>query len=369
MLGRMPHPAKDALHVRGNNSPERGTRGPDRAIREVARRQHGVIARHQLTALGLSDDEIKYRLRVGRLHPLHRAVYATGHAPLTREGRFMAAVLAAEPGAALTHRSAAQHWGLPVAGRGPVDVTVGRNRRPRRGIALHRACLPADEVMVHDGIPITTVPRTIFDMAADLRPRQLERAFNEAEALHLWDELSLLDLLDRYPGRPGGPAVRALLEARAGGAIVTRSELECRFLELVDEVGLPAPETNVVIGGPRGGLPLARRARNRGARRPRLSWDGGCLRARPRARSDPAGGGLATGTGDVAASRTESPRPGPRSAPDPPPASGYSGGMRLSSVWVPPVVAGGGVAEAAAVAPRVGASIQDAGPGDRGGGG
>jgi hypothetical protein len=249
MLRGIPPAPEDARCVNRNSSGKRSEHLADRAIGEVARRQRGVITRGQLIALGVTADHIEYRLRVGRLHPLHRSVYATGHAPLTRDARFTAAVLAAGPGAALSHRAAAQHWGLPVAGRGPVDVTVGRSRRPQQGIAFHRATLPADEVTAHEGIPTTTVPRTVFDLAADLRPRQLERALNEAEALRLWDELSLVDLVERYPRRPGCPAVRRLLAARAEGATVTRSELEREFLEFVDELGLPTPETNAAIEG------------------------------------------------------------------------------------------------------------------------
>jgi very-short-patch-repair endonuclease len=239
---------EDARHVDRNSSGKRNEHTVDRAIGALARRQHGVIARAQLTALGLSADQIDYRLRVGRLHPLYRAVYFTGHGPLAREARFRAAVLAGGTGAALGRRSAAAHWSLPVAQRGEIEVIVPKQRRPVRGLRFHRVALPSDELTVHDGIPVTTVPRTLFDLAAELRPRQLERAFNEAEALRLWDELSLLDLLERYRGRPGGPAIRALLHAHGARQTITRSELERRFLEFLDEFGLPTPETNVLIG-------------------------------------------------------------------------------------------------------------------------
>jgi len=109
--------------------------------------------------------------------------------------------------------------------------------------------LPPDEVTVREGIPVTTVPRTLFDLAAVLRPRQLERALNEAEVLRLWDELSLLDLLRRYPRRQGSRTVRAILGAREAGATITRSELEVLFLEFVDWAHLPHPETNVTVEG------------------------------------------------------------------------------------------------------------------------
>jgi hypothetical protein len=159
----------------------------------------------------------------------------------------MAAVLAGGPGAVLSHRSAAALWG--VAAISGLDVTVPKQRRPAAGIELHVSSLPPDETTHRSGIPVTTVPRTLLDMATILRPRQLERAINEAEAQRLLDSLSLHDLLPRYPRRPGTPAIRALLAARAAGATVTRSELEVRFLEFVDDLGLPSPQTNQWIEG------------------------------------------------------------------------------------------------------------------------
>ena len=156
----------------------------------------------------------------------------------------MAAVLAGGAGAVLSHRSAAQLWGLRSGMSVPVDVTVDRSRGRRKGIRFHRRPLPFDEVTTRDGIPLTTVPRTIFDLAAGERPRALERLINEADVERLWDRLSLVDLLERYPNRAGSAALRAALRARRAGATVTKSELEEMFVELVDEFGLPRPEIN-----------------------------------------------------------------------------------------------------------------------------
>ena len=161
----------------------------------------------------------------------------------------MAAVLAGGDGAVLSHRDAAALWGIRPDARSLIEVTTPRGQHPRRGIQFHRSSLPPDEVTVHDGIPVTTVPRTLFDLAAFLRPRQLERALNEAEVLRLWDELSLHDLLRRYPRRKGSCAVRAVLLARSAGATITRSDLEVLFLEFVDETGLPEPEMNDEVLG------------------------------------------------------------------------------------------------------------------------
>ena len=226
---------------------KRKVHAPDEAILDLARRQHGVLARRQLLERGVGPDAIDFRLRRGRLLPLHRAVYAAGHDALTREGRWMAAVLAGGPGAVLSHRPAAGLWG--IAAISGLEVTVPKQRRSAGRIGLRVTRLPADEITLRSGIPVTTVPRTLLDLATILRPRQLERAMNEAETQRLLDDLSLHDLLARYPRRPGTPAIRALLAARAAGATVTRSDLEVKFLEFVDEFGFPIPQTNQWIEG------------------------------------------------------------------------------------------------------------------------
>ena len=130
-----------------------------------------------------------------------------------------------------------------------LDVTVPRQRRPAPGIPLHVSVLPPDEVTHRDGIPVTTIARTLFDLATILRPRQLESALHEAEVQRLRDQLSLHGLLVRYPRRPGTPAIRALLAAGDNGSTLTRSELELRFLELIDARRLSAPQTNQWIEG------------------------------------------------------------------------------------------------------------------------
>lgn len=243
-------PDADATDVFRNSSGKRQADPVDpvdRAIGRVAAGQRGVISRRQLLELGLRADHIDYRLRLGRLHALHRAVYAVGHDSLPREGRWLAAVLTSGPGAALSHRSAAAHWGI-WGGAAGIHVTVPRQRRAQHRISLHHACIEPDEITVHDGIPTTGVSRTIFDLAPGLRPRQLERVLNDSERLRLTDALTLDDLLHRYPRRQGSARVRALLEARGAGEKRTRSDLEVAFLEFADAAGLPEPMTNQWIG-------------------------------------------------------------------------------------------------------------------------
>jgi very-short-patch-repair endonuclease len=238
----------DATDVTRDIGGQRQSRGLEKRIARVAGRQHGVISRDQLLALGLGEDGIDYRLSTGRLVPLHRSVYGVGHRNRSRETVWMAAVLKGGEGTVLSYRPAGAAWAIGSSA-GRVEVTVPRQKRPHRRIVFHHSVLPADERTTHNGIPITTVPRTILDLATVLDVRGIEKAINEAEIKRLWDELSLHDLLHRYRGRAGTKVVRAALRKRTEGATVTKSELEELFIRFADGARLPRPETNTHIEG------------------------------------------------------------------------------------------------------------------------
>jgi very-short-patch-repair endonuclease/predicted transcriptional regulator of viral defense system len=225
---------------------KRCSRDLGREVAELAERQHGVVARRQLFAIGVSRRAIEGRLAAGTLHPLHRGVYAVGHLKLSSDGRWMAAALAGGPDAVVSHCAAGAVWGLRPW-RGRAEVTVPSYRRERAGIKFFRSHLPEDEVTTVRGVPVTTVPRTIFDLAAVRERRDVERAIEEAEYRRLTDPLSLEALLTRYPRRRGSRTIRAILAAGRIGSGITRSELEERFLAFVQEVRLPAPRTNVPL--------------------------------------------------------------------------------------------------------------------------
>lgn len=213
---------------------------------EAAGTQHGVVAFAQLVEMGYGVGAVDSLVRRRRLHSVYPGVYAVGHSALSREGRWMAAVLAAGPGAVLSHRQEAAMWQVLPLPRSRIDVTAPRQRRPP-GVLAHRRRLLNDEVTVRDGIPVTSVSRTLFDLAAVVPRAGVERAINEAEALRLSDQLSLGDLVRRYRGRRGVAVIRAILEEGRIGSQVTRSGLESRFLTFLDEAGLPGPLTNVGI--------------------------------------------------------------------------------------------------------------------------
>jgi len=210
----------------------------------LAGRQHGVVARWQLLDMGFSRDMI--HRRIGRdLHRLHRGVYAYGHVAITQESRWMAAVLAFGPDAVLSHRSAGQLWGLVPRSSIRPEVTKpgGAGGRPR--LVTHRGSLPADEVGRYRGIPVTSVARTMLDLAGMLDEREVERAWNEMEVRGYRLRLSVPDLLDRYPGRKGVRRLARLANRRTLPVGITRNDLEEAFLALVDRHALPRPRMNV----------------------------------------------------------------------------------------------------------------------------
>lgn len=156
----------------------------------------------------------------------------------------MAATLAGGAGAALSRRSAAALWGIRPSSRTQPDVTAPRRRRSNDAVDFHEGALLADEVTVARGIPVTTVPRTLLDLAAVLDERRLEAALNAAEALPLADALSLDDLIARYPRRPGVAKLKTVLSHARIGVTVTRSELKERFLSFLRDADLPTPHVN-----------------------------------------------------------------------------------------------------------------------------
>ncbi len=180
----------------------------------------------------------------GGLGLTHRGVYAVGHRALTVESRWMAAVLAHGREAVLSHRSAGQLWGLCPRSRIAPEVTCPGAKKSKPGIVSHRGSLPGDEVVWERGIRVTTVPRTMLDLAGVLGEREVERAWNEMEVRGYTNALSVPDLLARYPGRRGSVALGRLAGGTTAPVGRMRSELEEAFLALVDRYGLPRPRMN-----------------------------------------------------------------------------------------------------------------------------
>lgn len=221
----------------------------DDTIFELAARQHGVVSRRQLVQAGVSPDKVDGRVRAKRLHPLYRGVYRVGPV-VAQYAHEMAAVLACDGLAVVSHRSAAALWQLMPQrrGAGPVAVILAHSDHGRRpNIEPHRMrTLPADEVTKLDRIPITTPARTLLDIAGAVNRRELERAVAEAFARGLANQSAINTLLSRHRRRPGTRVLRALLGPEQPA--LTRSEAEERFLALIRKARLPSPEVNVPIG-------------------------------------------------------------------------------------------------------------------------
>jgi predicted transcriptional regulator of viral defense system len=217
-------------------------------IAELAERQHDVVTLHQLQLLGLGRSGVAKRTAIGRLHRIHQGVYAVGTARLTEHGYWMAAVLAYGPRAVLSHRSAAALWGLMRGDGARIDVTLPkRSVRRRPGIVAHASpSLTVDDMTEEDGIPSTTVARTLLDLAEVAPRRVVERALDQAEVLKLFDMGAVEDVLTRAHGRRGASALRALLADRLEPTL-TRSELEERFLALCREASVADPAVNAWI--------------------------------------------------------------------------------------------------------------------------
>jgi very-short-patch-repair endonuclease len=198
----------------------------DARIAVVAERQHGVVSVAQLMEAGLTRNALSGRVKGGRLHRVHRGVYAVGHAGISSHGRWMAAALACGEGAALSHRSAAVLWGLLKREERVVDVSVPGDggRKRRRGVRLHRSrSLRSQHVTRRHGIPVTIPARTIVDLRQSVPSWEWRRAIREAE-------------------------VRGLSLGSDVETDSTRSDLERDFLRICRHSRLPPPEVNVRVG-------------------------------------------------------------------------------------------------------------------------
>jgi very-short-patch-repair endonuclease len=216
---------------------------------ELAGRQHGVVARRQLLALGFNAREIEHRVARGRLHLVMRGVYAVGWPRLTRERRWMAAVLAGGKGAVLSHRSAATLWGIGKEKPGLIDISLTRRTRLRRaGLRVHaRPALPGTDIVCRNGIPATAVARTVVDLASELGPTTVERTINEADKHGLIDPETLRVTLDDYAGEPGIQLLRRLLDRHTFR--LSDSDLEIIFRPIAASAGLSLPLSKQMLNG------------------------------------------------------------------------------------------------------------------------
>jgi hypothetical protein len=206
-----------------------------------------VIALAQLVKLGLSASAVRSRVERGYLHPIHRGVYAVGHANLTAKGRRMAAVLAYGR-AALSHTTAAAHIGLLNSSSGLIHVTTSGRGKSRAGIKAHSgATLLERDVVLIGNIPTTNWARTVLDIAPSVSRRALERAFDRSMTLELFDLRVLEDVLARANGRPGVPLIEQVLAEHEIGTTETRTDFEEILFSIVDAAGIRRPICDYAI--------------------------------------------------------------------------------------------------------------------------
>jgi hypothetical protein len=240
-----PRPSRETTRPsRETPRPSREAPHPDREIARIADRQHSVVAAYQLS---LTRDAIKHRIDAGRLYRKYRGVYTVGHRKLTREGEWMAAVLAYGPKAVLSHQSAGALWGL-TSGSSKIHVTTPSSRRNHGRITHHRAQLHELDIIRLNGIPVTSVARTIYDLASCLPQSRLLKAVEEADRRGLLEMRALDAAIARRPRARGVRKLEAVLKDYRLPPD-TRSPLEDDFLALVRSAGLPSPALNAVVDG------------------------------------------------------------------------------------------------------------------------
>lgn len=203
----------------------------------------------QLLALGYSRWAVYRLVENGHLHRLHRGVYAVGHTKLSARGWWMAAVLACGPNAVLSHDSAGALWDLRAIPSGRIHVTTTERRRVE-GVRSHRTrrLAPEDRTVI-DGIPVTSLCRTLADQAPRLSPQRLRSWLEAAQRRELLDAGSFDALFARNPNRAGGQKLKAALAALTDTPPWTNSKGERDLLELIRAAKLPEPSSNVVIEG------------------------------------------------------------------------------------------------------------------------
>jgi hypothetical protein len=238
-IGRLSH--------RSGGELDRSRRAVDLAVSELASERHGLVTLVQVLEVGMTARMVEVRVRRGFLHPMYRGVFAVGHRPTSDEAWWLAAVLACGEGALLSHRSAAALWGLRRSAATAIDVTAPTRRGyAQRGIRLHRATTIAS--IDHDlyrGVPVTSLPRTVIDLATVVPFDALEYALHRAEAQRKLSPAQLQEILARLRGRRGTGPVRTIVERPHHRLDArTRSPWERRFLAVCRAHEIPEPRVN-----------------------------------------------------------------------------------------------------------------------------
>jgi predicted transcriptional regulator of viral defense system len=248
MRGSPKPPGLEARHVCQPGVDFRAYLPLEAAIVGLAERQYGLITLHQLQLHGLGRAAVARRAKEGRLHRVHRGVYAVGRPHLTQRGHWLAAVLACGPKAVLSHRSAAALHGISRDNRAKTDITLSSpSARPRAGIEVHRSStLRPSDITVVGGIPCTTVARTLVDLGDVEGHRAVEQAVNRAEGRRMFDGRAVHEALARAGPRRGAGVLRSVLDGYEEPTLTEEGGEEA-FLALCRSASLPSPAVNAWI--------------------------------------------------------------------------------------------------------------------------
>ena len=220
----------------------------ERKLAEIADREHGVVTRRALLRAGVTRAEIEHRMRTGALLREYPGVYRVGHRAPSMEARYLAAGRACGDGALLSGRAAAHLLKLLKGVAPPPEVTARTERRIEGIMTRHRRKLDRDDATAVRGIPVTSVARTLVDLAPALTLEDLARACHEAGVLYGTTPANVEAVIAR---RPNSPGIAKLRKVMRGEVPVTLSRLERAFLALLEERRLPLPATNRAVGGRR----------------------------------------------------------------------------------------------------------------------
>jgi very-short-patch-repair endonuclease len=217
-------------------------------VAALAGRQHGVVSTAQMLAAGLTNPGIRRRVQAERLYPLYRGVYAVGHQALTWRSHLLAAVYACGPNALASHRAAGALHGLVRSAH--VEVTAARGCKPKPGITIHRSRTTSDQDRtVSAAVPVTTIARTLVDLADVLTAERLAKALHQAEILRVFDLEALEQAQQRAGARRGRHRLNRVLAAYQPEPHFLRSEAERRLKRLCESHSLPQPQFNVWVAG------------------------------------------------------------------------------------------------------------------------
>jgi very-short-patch-repair endonuclease len=228
--------------------PPEGPHSADRVVQAFAGGQHGIVKWEQVREAGLTKEAVRRRVEAGWLVRLHMGVYAVGHTALTDKSHLIAAVYACGPEALAGYRSAGALWGV-LRSRQRIEVTAPRGCKPKKGFTVHRSrCIHDEDRALIDNIPVTSLARTLVDLADVLTERQLANAVHEAEVQRLFDLPKIQRVIERLPGRRGRHKLTRVLNAYRDVQPFTRSRAERLVLRMCEDHGLPTPRANTWIG-------------------------------------------------------------------------------------------------------------------------